>query len=620
MTDEKNIKLAEPVEEKNTFDFDIAYSRLRKIGRDKFQLDSYSNDNYLSKVKSSSQFFNLNVPVELHEYFIEMEDAPLFWLLDSPLLAFVEENSKTGEKEGSKGENEPAKLIRDYYSKWVTTVRKSEKKYFAQSLLKSISKEKEKTIISNILAGILFSFDENLVNSETAQQYFQQAEILAEQIQTEDKLKIELLYLLKVYSGFDFYKTARIFESLQKFKEALLIKPDGINAKFYLAITEIMQGEINTGFDLVCDVYDYDLARISYALKNNNFNLFQYFLKNPVSQYIFRYKDFAPICAQLDEYLQGKELGSSENLSKIRKKFESFKELHLNEYQEQNIKANIAFIEKIIKTHFTSPLNLFLASVALLWIKFNEIMHLVFSTIRQRYVAEIQKQLRVYDQNTKDLNNLIEHLTKEIADLKIKYKEKVRISIQHYELHIKDQTDLLEKKLASLSDDQEGNPSSTFKSSLTYTIILSALIMLIVGFASYSSNYSDEMSGLGQIAKEIIFIGGKWGVLTFIIGFFISVISTVYAVFEKSQEKQRIIKEIANLKLIKERNIDHIKIEAEKNEKITMKHLFERIETHKKRILEISEERIKHEEKLNREIEDKIKEEAQKLIDLMEKA
>jgi hypothetical protein len=619
MTDENNIKPAEPAEEKSTFDLDIAYSRLRKIGRDKFQLDSYSNENYLSKVKSSSHFFNLNIPVELHEFFIEMEDAPLFWLLDSPLLVFVEENSKSGEKEGIKGENEPAKLIRDYYSKWVTALRKSEKKYFAQSLLKSISKEKGKTIISNILDGILFSFDENLVNSETAQQHFEQAEILAAQIQTEDKLKIELLYLLKVYSGFDHYKMRRIFESSQKFKEALVIKPEGINAKFYLAITEIMQGEFNTGFDLVCDIYDYDLARISYALTNNNFNLFQYFVKNPVSQYIFRYKDFAPICTQLDEYLQGKELGSSDNLIKIRKKFESFKGLHLGEYQEHNIKTNIAFIEKIIKTYFTSPLNLFLASVELLWIKFNEIMQLVFSTIRQRYVAEIQKQLRVYDQNTKDLNNLIEHLTKEIADLKIKYKEKVRISVEHYELHIKEQTNLLERKLTSLADDKEGNPGSTFKSSLTYTIILSALIMLIVGFASYSSNYSNEINGLGQIVKEIIFIGGKWGVLTFIIGFFISVISTVYAVFEKSQEKQRVIKEIANLKLVKERNIEHIKMEADRNEKITMKHLFDRIETHKKRILEINEERVKHEEKLNREIEEKIKEEAQKLIDLIEK-
>lgn len=599
-------------------ELDVAYSRLKRIGKDKFQVDTSSNENILSKIKSSSQYFNLNFPSELHEYFINIEDAPLFWVLDSPLMGFLEEIPKSGEKEGNKGDSDQSKLVKEYYSKWVTTLRSSEKKYFAQSLLKTISKEKNKTIVSSIFAGVLYSFDETLRNPDSAQESFEQAEMLVSRLE-EGGNRSELLYIIKVFSGFEHYRSARYFEASQKFRESLLIKSEGITAKFYLSICEIILGNISVGFDFICDVYDYDLNRMTYALANNNFPLFQFFLKNPFFQHVFKYKEFAPVCSQIDDYLQGKELGSSENLNKIRSKLEAFRELHLNEYQEQSVKISINFFEKVLKGYFTCPLNLFLASVSILWDKFNDTLQFVFSTIRQRFLAEVQKQLRIYDQNVADLNILIEHLTKEIADFKAKYKERVKISIAHYEVHVKEQTEYLERKLHSLSDEKDSQPAATFKSSLSYTIILSALVVLIAGFASYSSNYSDEMSGFGHIVKAILVTGGKWGIITFIIGFFISSISTVYTVYERSLEKQKIIREISSLKQIKEKNIEHIRADAERNERITVKNLTGRIEHHKKRIKEIGEERIIHEEKLSKEIEEKIKEEANKLIELLEK-
>ena len=560
------------------------------------------------------------MPPEFGEYFVSIEDAPLFWLMDSPVSLFIEECLKHPEKETLKNDNDPNKLIKEYYSKWVTTARKSEKKYFAQSLFKAISKEREKYILPSIFGGVLFTFDETLKNSDTALTYYEHAEALVGEIEGDSYQKYVLSYLLKLYSGFTYYLFGRIFEANQKFKEAAVIRDDGITAKFYLGLTEIMLGNRNAGFDLVCDIYEYDLNRLTYSSTINNINLFQYFLKNPVIQNIFYYSEFGTICVQLDDYLQVKELDSKEYLAKLRAKFEIFRELHLNEYQDQNVKNNFNFIDRMLKNFYTSSLNLFYASIPILWGKLNDTLQLVLSTIRQRFLAEIQVQLKIYDVNIQDLNGLIEHLTKEIDGFKIKYKDKIKLLTANYEEHFLQQMSQLERKLTVVSEEKQNSASNAFKSSLTYTIVLSILVILVAGFASYSSNYSEELTGFSQIVKAIIVTGGKWGILTFILGFIISAISTVYAVYEKSSQKQNVIKEISHLKYIREKNIEHIRAETEKNEKITIHNLKDRIEQHRKRIAQITEEKQKRESELNEKIEIKISEEADKLLELMEKS
>jgi|GEM_PF-1711650 len=620
MIEEKNISLS-PMEEENepdSLELEVAYARLKRIGKEKFQVDQKQNDNILAKVKDSSHYFNLNLPPELNEYFIYLKDAPLYWIMDSPIIAFIEENSKPGEKEIVKMEAEPNKLLKDYYSKWVTTTRKSEKKYFAHSLLKTITKEKDKNILSAIYGGVLFSFEETLKNQETSLNYYEQAEMLARGIQGDEVQKTEICYILKVFSAFEYLNSGNAIKAGEKLQEAIVLKSDGATARFYLGLAEVLLGNRSAAFDLLCDIYEYDLSRIAYAISINNIQLFQFFLKNTVFEYTFQYPQFGLICNQLEDYLQVKELDVQTYLSKLRQKFEVFRELHLNEYQEVNVRNNFNFIEKILKNFFTCQLNIFLASVPILWGKFNETLQLVFSTIRQRFMAEIQAQLKIYDNNINDLNGLIEHLVKEIEDFKLRYKEKTKAMVQLYEQNFKEQIAVMEKKLANLAEEKKKNPGSAFKSSLSYTLVLSALVMLITGFAGYSSSYSEELSGFSQIMKAILFSGGKWGIVTFILGFFISIASSIYATYEKSSEKQRIIREIGNIKYAHEKNIESIKAETERNEKITIRNLNDRITQHKKRIAEIVEERKKREKDLNEQIEVKIEEEAAKLIGLIQ--
>lgn len=498
-------------------ELDAYYTRLKRLGKDKFLYDSFVKDNYLTKIKGSSQYFNLNLPVDYFEYFIPFEDAPLFWIMDNPMTVFIEESQKIAEKEFIKVDLDPGKLIKEYYSKWVTTARKSEKKYFAQSLYKSISKEKKNPLLSLIYGAILFSFDEVLRNSETAQSFYEQAELAIEEIQDE-RIKIEFRYLMKIYRGFEYFQSEKIYEANQKFVEALEIKIEGTTAKFYCSLTEIMLNNIERGFDLICDIYDYDLRRLAYSVHNNNFVLFQFFIKNPIFLNIFNYRQFAIIYNLLEEFLKGKEFGCNENLAKLRKKFEVFKELHLNEYQDPDVLGNFAFIEKLLKVYFNSSLNFFFALSSILWLRFNDTMQLVFSSIRNRFLAEINGQLKIYDQNINDLNNLILQLTKESDELKVKYKEKAKESIAYNEQQYQDQLSFLNHKLTMGMEDSHNNPLNSFKSSITYTFVFSTLVMLVTGFASYSSSYSDELTGFGQIIKAILISGGKWGVVTLIVG------------------------------------------------------------------------------------------------------
>ncbi len=600
-------------------ELEALFTRLKRLGKDKFQFDLYAKENYLTKIKASSHFFNMNLPEEYNEYFISIEDAPLFWIMDSPIILFIEESTKQKEKNAGKPDLDPTKLMKEYYSKWVTTARKSEKKYFAQSLFKSISKEKNSTLLSNIYGAVLFTFDEVLRNSEIAQNHIEQAETAVMELEDEGTIKNELNYLLRLYSGFEYYQSEKIYEANLKFADACTIKPDSTCAKFYQALTNMMLMKNEEGFDLICDIYDYDMKRLAYSINCNNFSLFQYFIKNPVILNIFNYRQMAVIYALLEDYFRGKEFGSNENLTKLRKKFEVFKELHLNDYQDPNVRSNFAFIEKVLKGYFNSSLNLFLALSFILWSRFNDTMQLVFSSIRERFLAEIHGQLKIYDESIKDLNNLIVQLGKEVEELKDKYKVKVKNSIAYYEQQYQAQMDFLGRKLTLGMEESSNNPINTFKSSITYTFVFSTLVMLVSGFASYSSSYSEEITGFGQIVKAIILSGGKWGVITLIVGFLISVASSVYAVYERSAEKQRIIKEISNLKYSKEKHLEKLLLDFEKSEKSELRNLNDRIEIHKKRIKEVSEEKKSRETELINQIEVKIKVESEKLIELIEK-
>ncbi|MBA4318265.1 MAG: hypothetical protein C0412_07675 [Flavobacterium sp.] len=602
----------------DSHELDALFIRLKRLGKDKFQLDLYAKENFVAKIKASSHFFNMNLPEEYNEYFVSIEDAPLFWIMDSPIILFLEESIKQKEKDGGKSDLDPFKLIKEYYSKWVTTARKSEKKYFAQSLFKTISKEKKNNVISLIFGAMLFSFDEVMKNSEVAHSYFEQAELAANEIEDE-KLKNELIYLFRLYSGFEFFQSNKIYEANLRFADACSLKPHCTSAKFYQALTDIMLHKTETGFDLLCDIYDYDISRLAFAINSNNFSLFQHFIKSPVFLNVFNYREFAIIYTLLEDYILGKEFGSNENLSKLRKKFEIFKELHLNEYQDPNVKNNFAFIEKILKGYFNSSLNFFFALSFILWSRFNDTMQLVFSSIRDRFLAEIHGQLKIYDDNINDLNNLILHLIKESEELKEKYKGKIKHSIAYYEQQYEAQMSFLDRKLTLGMEDSTNNPLNSFKSSLTYTFVFSALVMLVTGFASYSSSYSEEITGFDQIVKAIVLAGGKWGVVTLIVGFFISVASSVFAAYERSAEKQRIIKEISNLKYSKEKHIEKLVHDFEKSEKIALRNLTDRIENHKKRIKEVSNEKNSREIELNNQIEVKITEESEKLIELIEK-
>lgn len=79
------------------------------------------------------------------------------------------------------------------------------------------------------------------------------------------------------------------------------------------------------------------------------------------------------------------------------------------------------------------------------------------------------------------------------------------------------------------------------------------------------------------------------------------------------------MKEISNLKYSKEKHIERILQDSEKSEKLALRNLKDRIELHKKRIQEVSQEKTVRENDLNNQIEIKIKEESEKLIELIEK-
>ena len=76
--------------------------------------------------------------------------------------------------------------------------------------------------------------------------------------------------------------------------------------------------------------------------------------------------------------------------------------------------------------------------------------------------------------------------------MKVRTKEKLKNDIEQYENHYNSHIAFWEQKLSNLGDDKQFNPISAFKGSITYSFIFSILVMLVIGFATYTSSYSEE--------------------------------------------------------------------------------------------------------------------------------
>ena len=557
-------------------------------------------------VRECYRFFRYKFPPNLSEHFFRYEEAPLLWICDSHLNKYIKDFYR---------HNFPIfngvdqhKAIKELYTKWLTNKQDSEKKYFAQSIINFIdSYNSRSNFLTNIFGGIILSYEKALYNPLKSVELFDKAKDIINKIKLSDDSKSELEYLITAFSGYSYLIKEDNELAKEKFENALSIKPDGITAKFHIALAEIRLKNVETAETYIKEIFDFDAARINFALDNLSFNLFNYFIDNAVFNNIFYYPEFSVINEKLESHLSLIRISNEKVMKILNNKYEVFKVVTEEKEFSDEINKNISFLEKVINK-FSDSENIHLLNISEhLKYKFVETVTRIQEDIKSKYYVTIYERVSSFNEEIKEKSAHLELLKQELENKKIELKNRLSSGITKIENKIAEEIQILEEEIKKLPFKPKLNPQTTFKHAMTYNMILSFMVFLMGGCAGYSNNFVHSVSELKDLISVSLITGTKWGVITFLIGIILSGISAIFTILERTSRRQQLIQNISILKNGKEHKINLFKKEMANKEEILKKNFDIPIDVTREKIDLLIKERDS--------VESALKEEADKIIE-----
>ncbi len=610
----ENIILGDELEERTLTD--LLKARFRTLAKEYLQYDITDDEDLGRVLKENSRFFGFSLPAHVSEFFIKYEDAPVFWVYNSPLNIYLEDMLKGPGAQSISYANH--KSIKDFYTKWVLIRSDSEKRYFASSTINQIEKKTSKdNFFYLILQGIILTYEKSLFNPVKAQELFSSALELINLVKINDVYKIELKYLVLLYFGFLFLKQDLITEAQAKFNEALEVKPFGITAKFYNTLMDTKIRSLILSEEIIREIYNFDLDRLGYAIENNSLNMLDYFLRRPVLSNLFFYLDFSASLEVIETFLRDTRGSFVFDPEGIRIDINNFNNLNVSDYQDESIKKNLVFIETVIK-NFTGTTNmLFLATSDKIEQKFLGTLETVYESVRQKYYGEIKEKLKIYDAEIYEKQTELNRITAEQEQSKNKLKEKLNSAINNVERSAAESVAVLEERINNIQMIKSLDPKNSFKNAMTYNLILSFTVFLMGGCAGYSNNFMGDIWKFDNLFSIVIVYGLKWALISFLIGLVVSLISAGSTMLEGSNYRQKLLRTITALKNEKDRKIEYLKKEGEQNEKLLVEKYTKNVEELRVYIENLKNEKMSRERELLEDAEKKIKDESGELEKLI---
>ncbi|MEW6701138.1 MAG: hypothetical protein AB1298_00320 [Bacteroidota bacterium] len=581
-------------------------AKFNRLAKDHFHLIVRNDYDYLTAVKESIRFFSLDLPAEIKEIFIPYPEAPVFWIYESSLLNQIEEFMKFNLVRGNYAELH--KSIKENYTKWVTTKLKSEKEYYATTTVNFIERDINKhNFFKLIIKAIILTYQSTFYNKERALELLFNAMELVNTLRMNDQTKTELKYILNLYTGFIHLKESDYAKANLSFKDAIEIKPQGCTAKIYCALTEVNLGKNDVAAYLLKEVFNYDIHRLTLALKTNNAGMFSYFFRNPFIYNIFYEKDFSKAYNSIEQILDEFRFHDRSVIGRHTTKLEELKARKLDEYYDEELKKSIAFFEKILKNYSSSTNTLFYALYPELQNKFNFIIENVITGVKEKHYAEVKEKISAFDIPIKENLNTEKHFRDELENFKIKSKQNLAESIQAVNGNYDYETHAIESRINNLPNEDRYNPGISLSNNMTYNIIIAFVVFFIGGVAGYSNTTVTDTSEFNSILTLILIAGSKWGAISFLAGGLISVLISAIILLERSDVKQKLLRRISYLKIERERLIADLKESSIQKEKIMMESFNNSINQQRKRIEELKVQKEEAERELMKDAEKKIK-------------
>lgn len=585
-------------------------SKLLSFGKKYIHSDYEVNSNYTQILKENSLFNSLSLPQDISERFIFYEDAPNVLMLESPLISYLHKTFKVTHN-SLNGDN-PQLQLKEYYLKWLKRTKSADTKYFAKSMLNYLEKTKNNGF-NLLLNAILLTYDDELFNPEKSIELMKDASDIIFNRQISNEFYNELKYFLKLLEGFLYLKSSNVNSSNKSFYEALDLKHNGLSAKFHLALTEIQLENLNLATELVEEIYNTDISRLNYAIKNNSFSLYEFFLNNSITKYVFLEPKFFPVLFYFEDKI---ELFRSHNraaLEDVKTSLINIRTIKIDNYFNERVIANLKFIETYVKKYTGNESLLLSDSSQEVVRKFDEIIDIVKDEITNRHYEGLMERLSLFDNKIEETKVEKLHAENDLESYKRRMNEKLKVNLNEYESQMSAKISSLESQVNNIESKSDLDPLSTFKNSFTYTAMLSLFVLLLSGFASYSSSDFSQMASFSNVIRIVLVEGAQWALLTFLIGTIVSIFTTISTVVQKTTFKQSMVHKVSTYIDQKEK----VKADLRKETDFMIKQ-FElktknRIELFENEINELNFRRKKEQEQLKEDADSKINVELQKL-------
>ncbi len=558
-------------------------AHFRTLGFKFFDADNDRSKNQINLIKEGLQFNKLPLPSQFDENLIDYNFAPIYWVTSSPLVIMLENHIKS---------MAPKEFILDYfnyikefYFKWIIVDSPADKKYFAVSAINALKHTNNNnfTITNILLHSTILIFEKSLFNAAEAENQLNKALSLLKSVDMEDRFKKELDYMINIFYGFLFLKQNDAEGAIGRFKTAISIKPDGINATFYLALTYARLNNLEDAENFIRKVYEYDMSRISFAVEENHIGMFNRFVHKPVTAYFFEFWEFSSYLEFFKTVKERNENIASVELYHLRTKVSKLKELRLIDYFDDTLLESITFLESILQLYHGTENVLVLGASNFLVNKFRNLVEGIKSAVKKRANAEIDNKLQIYDRCIEDSKVESQRLEKELEQLKEKIKLRFAEKSNRVAKLVASKVKEIEREIHNLDLMEKFNHKFTFNNSITYSVIISFIVFMIGGLAGYANSGDVNAWDFKSVMSIVFSEGLKWAAVSIFIGTLISFVLSASTFLEKSNRKTQLMKEIGSIKKRKETEIENLKIIAEEREKNLEERFHSRIKEYNQR-------------------------------------
>lgn len=610
--DLEDLEIQEPVLLNNQFEIEAI--KFNKLKHAYFKEFIKKNDTYLKFLKMGSRHFAFQFPNEIDEVFLLKENAPLFWLLESPLLTNCE---KVFNENSNGNTNFDRNEIKRNFTKWVIATESNQRKIFAALAVKEIKNSLSTlTFIEQIYHSLILIFEETIKNASKAIEELDKAQTLVDDSIFNSDIKSEFTYFILLYKGYAHLALGNYEEAATELSFAIDIKENGINAKFYYAYISALQKREDFTKAQIKEILEYDIKRIKYAVDCSSIVMLNFFLSNPVFPEISNYYEFAPYSEYISSELIENNLDHKKLLTTFNTRLNELKKLELEEFYTEESKQTIKFLHEVYDQHVHNH-SIFLSFVVgYINEKFHNVIQDIHLKVKEKLYSNYNRVMGLYQKTIEDSEKLTEQYKHEVEEIKSSLQKKLATSIQQIEEYVKDELWQVEERKKNLVYQPKFDPAVSFRNSMSYNVFVSIIVFIIGGIAGYFNGSDYFVNDFYVLLGNIILTGVKWSALTFVIGFFISGLISGLVVFDRSNEKQKLEKRILELQKQREMSIDMLKKEAEQKQKALSEGYLERIEAQKKKIEDIKKEKSRQEPLLLAEAEEQLAPFSEKLSPL----